>query len=358
MKPAWISAAAIVLGLGAIPASAQMVVAAKSGVVNYTEGAVRLNGQPVESTVTHYPDIKENGVLSTAEGRAEILLTPGVVLRLAENGSVKMLTNRLIDTRLELMSGSAVVEADQVAKETKVTVVVRDGAVSIVKPGLYRFDTEPARLKVFRGSAEVETAGVSTPVGSGRMLGLEGGKQAVEKFNAEDTDALDHWSRRRGEYMSIANVSSATSLLNTGFSPMGCVPSWRYNMWFGMNTYMPCSGYLYSPYGYGFWSPLMVMPGYWNGALFGGGGYRSLATAYGPVGRLTATSFGAPGRVASDGGRVSAARAGGVVAGHSGGFSGGAAGGGGGSGGHGGGFSGGGSGGHAGGGGGGHGGAH
>jgi hypothetical protein len=126
--------------------------------------------------------------------------------------------------------------------------------------------------------------------------------------------------------MSVANVSSATSLLNSGFSPMGCVPSWRYNMWFGMNTYMPCSGYLYSPYGYGFWSPFMVMQGYWNGALLGGGGFRSLGYSSGPVGRQTATSFGAASRAASDGGVVSAGRVGGV--GRSGGFSGGSVGGG------------------------------
>ena len=100
MIRAWLpilSAAA--MAWSAIPASAQMVVSAKSGVVNYTEGQVLLNGRAVESSITKYPEMKEDAVLRTEAGRVEVLLTPGVILRMGENTTLKLITNRLVDTR-------------------------------------------------------------------------------------------------------------------------------------------------------------------------------------------------------------------------------------------------------------------
>jgi len=50
---------------------------------------------------------------------------------------------------------------------------------------------------------------------------------------------------------------------NWGFlSPYSGYPAygfWSYNSWYGMNTYIPCSGMVYSPYGYGFLSPSRVL---------------------------------------------------------------------------------------------------
>ena len=72
MKSAWLpilSAAA--MALGSLPVAAQMVVSAKSGVVNYVEGQVFLNNQAVESSITKYPEMKENAVLRTDAGRVD-----------------------------------------------------------------------------------------------------------------------------------------------------------------------------------------------------------------------------------------------------------------------------------------------
>jgi len=68
-------------------------------------GASSAGGQSVESKFGQFPEVKENQVLQTEAGRAEILLTPGVFLRLDENASIRMITNRLIDTRLEVERG-------------------------------------------------------------------------------------------------------------------------------------------------------------------------------------------------------------------------------------------------------------
>jgi hypothetical protein len=345
MKPAWVGILCVaVMALLVFPASAQMVVSAKSGVLNLTDGQVFLNAQPVEATVTHYPDVKEGNTVRTEEGRAEILLTPGVVLRLGDHGSLKMIANRLIDTRLELLSGSAVVEADQIAKDTNVTIVVANAAVTLPKAGLYRFDTQPPRVKVFKGEATVAIGDQTTPVGAGRQAALGGEQAVVDKFDVDDTDALDRWSHRRGELMAMANVSAAKSLLNSGYYPgsggmLGCNSYWGYNSYFGMMTFIPCSGALMSPYGYRYWSPYTVTrvfyrpPAYYGGNN-GSGNYGTTSTGYsspsmtsgGYSGTMAAPSSGYSGSSMSSSGS-SAASAGSSSAGHSGGGGGASAGG-------------------------------
>src|ERR1051326_2181758 len=142
-----------VLALGALPLSAQPVISAKSGVVSYTIGTVKLGDQAVEATATSFPEVKENGVLRTEDGRAEVLLTMGVILRMGDNSSIKMLTNRLIDTRMELLGGSHIVEASEIQKDNNLTILAKESTVLINKRGLYRFDVDDNRIKVFEGTA-------------------------------------------------------------------------------------------------------------------------------------------------------------------------------------------------------------
>ena len=90
---------------------------------------------------------------SEGEGRAEVLVTPGTVLRVGENTSIKMITNRLVDTRLELLTGSVTLVAMEVAKEASVTIVYKDATVTFPKAGIYRLDADPGLLKVFKGGS-------------------------------------------------------------------------------------------------------------------------------------------------------------------------------------------------------------
>ncbi|MGA9626316.1 MAG: hypothetical protein WBL65_10225 [Bryobacteraceae bacterium] len=342
MKPVWIAGfLAVVLALSAIPALAQPVISAKSGLISYVEGKVYLGDQIVEPSPTHFADVKENAVVRAAEGRAEVLLTPGVVLRLGENSSFKMLTNRLIDTRLELLTGSVVVEADEIAKDTNVTLVCKDGTVSLDKKGLYRFDTAPARLKVFDGLASAQIAGQNVEVASGKMLGLGGTIASVEKFDKEDTDSLDNWSKRRGELVAMANVSAAKQVHDSGCAGLSfvtpvstsqpcssdpCAPSWRYNPWFGMITYIPC-GTAWSPYGYRYWNPMNVMRAYYApppsfiGNRGGGGnggvvGYPTMAPSSGGYSGTVSAAPAASSGPSMSSGSTAAASSGSSSVGH------------------------------------------
>lgn len=311
--------------LGSATLWGQTVISAKAGLVDLVDGAVFVDQKKVEAKTGSFPELKPNATLSTTDGRAEVLLNPGVSLRIGERSSMKMLQTRLSDSRLELLTGSAVIEANEIAKDTAVTVVAKGAVVVLKKAGLYRFDFDPARLRVFAGEASVEMGDRTIEVGSGKMLAFEGENAAVVlKFKKEQTDALDRWSRRRGEHVAMANISSAKSLHDSGYTLYS--GAWRWNPYFGMYTFIPAGGVLMSPYGYRFWSPRSVVrvfytppPMYYNSgynASSGFGGMPATSSGYsGTAAAVSSPSYTSAPAAASSGTASSASAGGSVVGG-------------------------------------------
>src|SRR5438270_181193 len=149
---------AALIGSTAAFSNAQSVVSAHSGTLHYFDGAVSIDGAKVESKVGKFSEIKEKSVLSTGQGRAEILLTPGVFLRVGENTEIKMLDNRLLSTRVELLSGTAAVESDDPevsVKSPAVTILYKDYELQPVKFGIFEITSSPSQMRVFKGQALV-----------------------------------------------------------------------------------------------------------------------------------------------------------------------------------------------------------
>ena len=315
-----------VLALGALPALAQHVISAKSGVVSYVVGTVKVNDEVVRPSETKYTEVKENAVLRTEEGRAEVLLTLGAILRIGDNSSFKMLTNRLIDTRVELLTGTHIVEVAEIQKDNNLTLVAKDATVVITKRGLYRFDVDQAKIKVFEGVLGVTVNGQSTLVGAGKMM--DTATASVEKFDKETTDAMDRWAKRRAELIAMANASSAKQVHDYGCSPNTTTNfaainngvgvgspcynpcnSWRYNPWYGLITYIPCGANIYSPYGYRYWSPYNVMRAFYTPPpMFHGGGYGG-GGGMGGYSGMSQTSAGYSGAMSAPSSSVSSSTA-------------------------------------------------
>src|SRR5665213_3314790 len=113
------SSAAVLIAMTAAVSPAQTITSAHSGLINYFDGAVSIDNTQIEYKVGKFSEIKENSVLSTGQGRAEILLTPGVYLRIGENTRVKMLDNRLLSTRVvRFQNHGAGNEFDPCAQQT------------------------------------------------------------------------------------------------------------------------------------------------------------------------------------------------------------------------------------------------
>src|SRR4051794_29109359 len=136
-RTACLLAGLIVLTAYATPQA--YTVSAKPGAVNYVQGAAFLNGAPVEEKDLKSTFLNANDVVSTDLGKAEVLLAPGVFLRIGDNTKVRMVSPSLVATEVEVMDGEAMLEATGLVKGSSIQVVSRGGSTSIEKNGLYRF---------------------------------------------------------------------------------------------------------------------------------------------------------------------------------------------------------------------------
>src|SRR5580700_2900368 len=142
----------LAIALAAVPGLwAQNVISARSGLIHYAEGNVTLEGQKVKPKNGEFPVVGAGQTLATGDARAEVLLTPGVFLRLGEQASFKMVSNRLADTQVEILTGSAIIEVDELLKGNAVMVLFRDVKITPLKHGLYRLDAGENRFRVFEG---------------------------------------------------------------------------------------------------------------------------------------------------------------------------------------------------------------
>ena len=71
---------------------------------------------------------------------------------------------------MEFLAGSAVIEAsgELAQKDNAVNIDYKGTSVHLRKSGIYRFDSEPAQLRVYSGEAEVEAASNVLMVKSGK----------------------------------------------------------------------------------------------------------------------------------------------------------------------------------------------
>ncbi len=255
------AAGAAILAMSLVPcALAQSVISAHSGVIHYVEGDVSVDGTPVHPKFAEFPDVKAGQLVATAEGRAEILLTPGVFLRVAENSSVRMLSNALADTRLEVVSGSALVEVGELLEHNAISFEASGVHMELAKKGLFRIDASPASLRVYEGQARVISGSETLIARKGHQINLDNAKLADTRFDAKETDAFYRWSSRRAEYVAAANVISARVTSNSDYSSSftSNPGAWSWNPYFGMFTFLPANGVYWSPFGSPFYSPATV----------------------------------------------------------------------------------------------------
>lgn len=315
-----LTSAAVLMAMTAAVSSAQSITSAHSGLLHYFDGSVSIDGKPVEYKVGKFSEIKENSVLSTGQGRAEILLTPGVYLRVGENTSIRMLDNRLLSTRVEFLSGSMILESDDPmasVKDPAVTVVYKDYQLQPMKFGIFEMTSDPAQMKVYRGQADAVAGVARASVKEGHMLVLSAAL-LTEKFDEKQVDDLYLWARDRGAALSAANMASARSLSANGYSQNnlymgGMYPGlgfnsaynggWYLNSGLGMYAYMPYGGMFYSPFGYGLFSPGSIYNFYNPGGYYwyGGGGSPLAGSVPLPVSnsvlRTASTGTGSAGRI-------------------------------------------------------------
>ncbi len=250
---------AALLALPLLPLAAQQVISTKAGLVNLVQGEVTVNDAPIVVRNSRFAELKNGDVLRTAEGRAEVLLAPGAFIRLSESSAFRMESNSILNTRLALLDGDALLEVMEFPKDNSLEILIGSDKVSIQKPGLYRLDASNNAVKVFNGEVAVLSGDDLRKVSEGRMITLTGDR-LIAKFDRKSGDEFSRWASRRSSYIAMANVSAAKGLYDasSSWNRLGFGSSfggWIFNPWYGFYTYVPYGRNYFSPFGYTFFSP-------------------------------------------------------------------------------------------------------
>jgi len=231
---------------------------AQPGAINYVEGQASIGTEALSSSSVGSAVLAAGQTLDTQSGKVEVLLSPGVFLRVDDNSSVKMINAGLADTVVELDKGHAMVEATDITKDNDIR-IQEDGAnTRILKNGLYEFNAGENAVRVFKGKAEVVYNDKKLDLGNEREVVLTPNtKLKADSFDSRKyEDDLFRWSALRSGYLAEASVDQARLYVNGGPSWVG--PGWYWDPWFSCYTFLPGDGIFYSPFGWGFYSPFAV----------------------------------------------------------------------------------------------------
>jgi hypothetical protein len=264
------------------PAFGQSANQARPGTLNYVEGQASIDGRRVSPQSVGSAELQPGQYLATADGKAEILLTPGVFLRLDNNSTVKMIKPDLTHTEVSLERGRASVEADQLLPENLILIDQRNGQTQLLKNGLYEFNAENNTVRTFDGKAAVfpgnDMQSNVKPVDlkGGRQLALNGEPVKPQGFDKNQSqDDLYKWSSLRSQYLGQANVDLAAQYAGYGGA---FNPGWYWDSSLYAYDWLP-GGWdpFFSPFGFGFYSPYYLYGGgfvYGRGFWGRGYGYR------------------------------------------------------------------------------------
>ncbi|MGA8027014.1 MAG: hypothetical protein WB992_07700 [Bryobacteraceae bacterium] len=294
MKRVWQTSAKVAGGLvlTALYAMPQAyTISAKPGAVNYIEGNAYLDGRPISQKVLRATFLNANDTLSTDIGKAEVLLTPGVFLRIGDNSQIRMISPSLTNTQLEVIRGEAMIEAAGLMKDNSVQIIDHGASITLERNGLYRITgDEPPTAGVIDGKASLYLGERKVEIGKGHETVIASPLK-VEKFDKKRDDDLYAWSNVRSEYDAAASYQTSTNAAINSYGGLGGYgfdgyglggygfngfygSGWLWNNGFSSWAWLPGAGAaFYSPFGFGFYGPAYI--GYAPviyAPVYGGGG--------------------------------------------------------------------------------------
>ncbi|MGH9529877.1 MAG: FecR domain-containing protein [Terriglobales bacterium] len=234
------------------------------GTLNYVEGQASIGSEVLNSKAVGSSELQSGQSLTTENGKAEVLLTPGVFLRVGANSSVKMDSPSITDTELTVNKGHAMVEVAEIHPQNDLRITEDGATTTLLKTGLYDFDSNRNQVRVFDGEAVTEDDGHRVTIKGGHDLSLaQDSTFKSQKFNKKSFEEGDlyRWSSLRSAYLAEANVDAA-GIYAANMRPWGWgsgwAANWYWDPWFDAYTFIPADGIFYSPFGWGFYSPWLV----------------------------------------------------------------------------------------------------
>ena len=271
------------------------------GTLNYIEGQASIADQVLDAKSVGSMLLGPGQSLTTGNGKAEILLTPGVFLRVGDNSTVKMVSTNLTGIEADLEKGQATVEIAELHQYNQFRLDEDGAATYMLKDGLYAFDADHDQVRVLKGEALVQDNDQQVKVKGGHELDLnQTGHLKAVKFDKDTYEASDlyRFSDLRSSYLAEANVDMARRYYAGGPGWYG--PGWYWDPWFWSYTWLPGDGIFYDPFGWGFYSPgfagyaPVFYRGYGYGGVYGFRNYVRNINTVSPAGQPVRTADGMP----------------------------------------------------------------
>jgi hypothetical protein len=255
------------------------VVSAKAGVANIIEGDVTVirAKSDLNKLITKAnwdklitgDDLREGDTVKTgADGRAEILLTPGCYLRLAENTEFVLADTSMARFIIKVLKGSAIVEAS--ALDGPLTIQTPKTEFTIIRVGLYRFNVEAggkSEVAVHKGRVVV----ANSVIKGDKKAAIENGSPVILALDKKEVDSFDTWSKDRAQSLIAANKRLSNRAIKRSLGNGFVSNMWIRDSACGCYTFLPYTGGFSSPYG---WDYRVCNPYWYRGwAGYGQGGY-------------------------------------------------------------------------------------
>ncbi|MGB7729759.1 MAG: hypothetical protein WBL50_17140 [Candidatus Acidiferrum sp.] len=222
MRPLLGFATCVLVGLALFPSSiraADQQHVARPGTLNYVEGQVTLGSKSLDALSIGTVGLDPGQTLTTQNGKAELLLTHGVFVRLGPSSAATMIASGLTSTRLSVDEGEAFVEVTEIHPENDLRILEDGVSTELVKMGLYNFNANLHVVRVLDGEAIVDDGEKSVTVKAIHMVDLSAVPLKVQKFDKKETEVEDlyHWTSLRSAYLAEANADYAPTYSLGGF---------------------------------------------------------------------------------------------------------------------------------------------
>lgn len=227
-------------------------VSAEAGYINYVQGEATVETRSGSRSAANVEKVLAGEkIITSANSKVEVLLTPGSYLRLDSNSEAEFLDTSFENLKIKILAGVALFEIIA-TKDLSVSVLTPNAEFQLVKTGVYKFEIadNSTSLKVIKGSALV--AGKNRVEKGRRAVLAIDGNVRVEKYNPNLEEEFELWSKTRSKYLAKINEKLERKLLRQSLLDS----NWNWYDSFGLWIYNPRFGtYCFLPFGYGWHSP-------------------------------------------------------------------------------------------------------
>lgn len=217
--------------------------------------------QPVRANAGYR--IKAGGGLrTTGNSRAELLLSPGTYLRVAEDSEIEVMDTTYRGMRFRVVQGTVIIESASFnPKIHSLTLSTPSGELQMGTRGLYRLDVVPGQeseVSIYKGRVLWTGAqGRRTQLKAGRRWFLGNSSPSLKPRSAgldknHRMDPLNLWSKRRARELVQVNAGLSLARRDSAYPGFGYQNRGGWvlsskSQWF---TYVPFDSSPRSPYGF------------------------------------------------------------------------------------------------------------